>query len=348
MGAPRVLAVRGATLGGVLLAVLLILVVTLGATGVSDRLLNAVVNDQLRQERQSLAQTIRDPDQLEKVLESRKQQLLQFYGLDRPWYVRLPNTIFHVFTLDLGSARTLRTVEGSSKVSDLVFERLPNTILLVTTALAITSLIGLRVGVRLAVKVGSRLDRSVSYLSAASNALPSWWTGIIFILVFSLQLRLLPFGGMFSAPPPTSLFGRALDLLWHAILPILTLVAISVGGWTYSVRTMVLNTAQQEFVTTARAKGLPESLVMKRHILRVAAPPIATSLILGLAGSFGGAILTETVFNWPGMGRLFFDAITQNEEAVVVALTFVFTLIYVIARFLLEILYVVLDPRVRY
>lgn len=344
----RVLAVRGATLGGVLLAVLLILVVTLGATGVSDRLLNAVVNDQLRQERQVLAQTIRDPDQLEKVLESKKLQLLQFYGLDRPWYERLPNTIFRVFTLDLGSARTLRTFDGSAKVSDLVFERLPNTILLVTTALAITAVIGLRIGVRLAVKVGSRLDRSVSYLSAASNALPSWWTGIIFILVFSLQLRLLPFGGMFSAPPPSDLFARALDLLWHAILPILTLVVISVGGWTYSVRTMVLNTAQQEFVTTARAKGLPESLVMKRHILRVAAPPIATSLILGLAGSLGGAILTETVFNWPGMGRLFYDAILSLDEGVIVALTFMFTLIYVIARFLLEVLYIILDPRVRY
>ena len=348
MGAARVLAVRGATLAGVLVAVLLILVVTLGATGVSDRLLNAVVNDQLREQRQLLAQTIRDPDQLEKVLGSKKQELLQFYGLDRPWYERLPNTILRVFTLDLGSARTLRTFDGSSKVSDLVLERLPNTILLVTTALAITAVIGLRIGVRLAVKVGSRLDRSVSYLSAASNALPSWWTGIIFILVFSLQLRLLPFGGMFSAPPPSDLFARALDLLWHAILPILTLVVISVGGWTYSVRTMVLNTAQQDFVTTARAKGLPESLVMKRHILRVAAPPIATSLILGLAGSLGGAILTETVFNWPGMGRLFYDAILSLDEAVVVALTFMFTLIYVIARFVLEILYVILDPRVRY
>ncbi len=348
MGVARVLTVRGATLFGVLVAVLLILVVTLGATGVSDRLLNAQVSETLREQRQSLAQTIRDPDQLEKVLESKKQELLQFYGLDRPWYQRLPDAIIRVFTLDLGSARTLRTVGGSSKVSELIFERLPNTIILVTTALAITAIIGLWVGVRLAVKVGSRLDRAVSYLSAASNALPSWWTGIIFILIFSVQLHLLPIGGIFSAPSPSDIFGKVLDVVWHAILPILTLVAISVGGWTYSVRTMVLNTAQEEFVTAARAKGLPESIVMRRHILRVAAPPIATSLILGLAGSLGGAILTETVFNWPGMGRLFYEGILSFDEAVVVGLTFMFTVIYVVARFLLEVLYIVLDPRVRY
>ncbi|MBI3022869.1 MAG: ABC transporter permease, partial [Thaumarchaeota archaeon] len=119
-------------------------------------------------------------------------------------------------------------------------------------------------------------------------------------------------------------------------------------GWIYSVRTMVLNIAQEEFVTTARAKGLPESRVMRSHILRVAAPPIATSLILGLAGSLGGAILTETVFNWPGMGRLFYEAILSLDEGVIVALTFMFTLIYVVARFILEVLYIFLDPRVRY
>jgi len=114
------------------------------------------------------------------------------------------------------------------------------------------------------------------------------------------------------------------------------------------VRTMVLNIAQEEFVTTARAKGLPESVVMRRHILRAAAPPIATILILSLAGSLGGAIITETVFNWPGMGLLFYQAILSLDEGVVVALTFMFTLIYIVARFLLEVLYIFLDPRVRY
>ena len=101
-------------------------------------------------------------------------------------------------------------------------------------------------------------------------------------------------------------------------------------------------------MTVARAKGLPEGRVMRHHILRVAAPPILTGLILGLASSVAGGILTETVFNWPGMGRLYYEAILAVDESVVVALTFMFTLIYITARFTLEVLYIVVDPRVRY
>ena len=154
---------------------------------------------------------------------------------------------------------------------------------------------------------------------------------------------------MYSTPPPTEPFLRFLDLLTHAALPILTLVLVSVGPYIYIVRTMTLNVAQEDHVTTARAKGVPEGRVMGQHILRVAAPPIVTGLILGLTGTLGGSILIETVFNWQGMGRLYFDAVTGSpDEAVIVALTFIFTLLYVIARFVLEVLYIVLDPRVRY
>lgn len=348
MGAGRTLAVRGATLFGVLIVSLLLVIVVLGATGVSDRMLGAIVNDQVRQLRQTLAQTIRDPDELERVVQAERQNLESFYGLDSPWYSRLPDMVWRVLSLDLGSARTLKSFSGSTRVSDIVLERLPNTIILVTSSMVVTSIIGLLVGVKLATRVGSRLDRGMSYLSAASYALPTWWVGILLILVFSFQIRVFPFGGMLTAPPPDTIIGRALDILWHSLLPIATLVVASVGGWTYVVRTMVLNTAQEDFVTAARAKGLPENIVMRRHILRVAAPPIVTNIILGLAGSFGGAILTETVFNWPGMGRLYYDAILALDETVIVALTFMFTLIYVVARFILEVLYIVLDPRVRY
>jgi peptide/nickel transport system permease protein len=328
--------------------VLLLLVITLGGTGVSDRMLSAIVNEDLRTARQALAQTIRDPEELERVLAERRNQLLEFYGLDRPWYTRLPDQVLRVLSLDLGSARNLRSFAGSPRVADLVVERLPNTIVLVTTASAITAAAGLYLGVRLAVRVGSRFDRAMSYLSAASNALPTWWTGVLLIILFAVTLRLAPLGGILSAPPPTTPLDRIGNIMWHATLPVATLVVASIGGSTYAVRTMVLNTSQEDFVLAARAKGLPENLVQRRHILRVAAPPIVTSLILGLAGSLGGAILTETVFNWPGMGRLFYDAILALDESVIVALTFMYTLIYVVARFLLEVLYVFLDPRVRY
>lgn len=345
----RPLAARAITLAAVFFVVLFLLVVTLGLTGFSDRMLGAVVGEQLRVERTELAETIRDPDELERVLETRRAELHAFYGLDTPWTFRLPQTVFRVLTLDLGEARTLRSFEGSNRVADIVLERLPNTIVLLTTSLIITAVIGLSVGVNMATRPGSRIDRAVSGFAAISHALPTWWVGILLIFILSIQLRLFPSGGMYSTPPPTQSLPRFLDLLKHALLPVLTLVLVSVGPYIYVVRTITLNVAQEDHVALARAKGLPENRVRYRHILRVAAPPIATGLILGLAGSLSGSILVETVFNWQGMGRLYYEAVIGTpDEAVIVALTFLFTLLYVAARLVLEVLYVFLDPRVRY
>jgi peptide/nickel transport system permease protein len=345
----RALALRAATLIGVLLAVLVFLVIILGATGFSDRILEAVVSEELRGIRQGLAQTIRDPDEIERVLEKQRTELEEFYNLDQPWYLRLPDTVFRVMTLDLGEARTLRSFEGSSRISDIVLDRLPNTVLLLTTSLVITAILGMAIGVKMATQVGTRTDRVVSFSAAVSFALPAWWTGILLILVLSFKFDLLPSGGMYSTPPPIGGFSRFFDLLWHATLPIITLVLVSVGPYLYSVRTMTLNVAQEDHVAVARAKGVPEGVVLRRHILRVAAPPIVTGLIFSLIGSLGGSILVETVFNWQGMGRLYFEAVAGTpDEGVIVALTFVFTLLYVVARFILEVLYLLLDPRVRY
>ncbi|MFN8622483.1 MAG: ABC transporter permease [Chloroflexota bacterium] len=332
-----------------LLAVLVLLVISLGATGYSDRILNAVVGEEMRGLRTTLAQTITNPDELEQTLAVRKQELEQSYGLDQPWWVRMPGMVARVLTLDLGVARTLRSTEGSNRILDIVMERLPSTMLLITTSLLITAGIGLVIGVWLSTRVGSRADRIVSWISAVSFALPGWWAGILMILLFGFWLRVLPSGGMFSSPPPTDPLARGADLLYHAILPILTLVVVSVGPSIYVVRTMTMTTALDDHVTLARAKGLDESTVRRRHILRVAAPPIVTGLILGLASSVGGSILIETVFAWQGMGRLYYDAIAGTpDEGLIVALTFMFTVLYLIARLILEVLYVFLDPRVRY
>lgn len=349
MLALRTLLVRALTMLGVLIVVQALVVVCLGATGYSDRMLSAVVGEQLRALRTSLAETIRDPDKLETTLAARKAEIERSFGLDRPWYTRLPALVLRVFRLDLGEAHALRSFSGSNRVADIVRERIPNSMILLTTSLLITAAAGITVGVRLASRPGTFLDRFISSLSAVSYALPTWWLGIIFILIFAFQLKILPVSGMYSAPPPLGAIARFFDLLWHALLPIITLVVASVGPYIYAVRTMTLNVAQADHVAVARAKGLPESLIARRHILRVAAPPIVTSLVLGFTGTLGGSILVETVFNWQGMGRLYYDAIAGTpDEMVIVALTFVYTLIYVIARMVLEILYVVLDPRVRY
>ena len=353
MSFARPLALRAITLIGVLLVVLLLLVVTLGATGFSDRLKEATIGEEIRGLRTSLAQSgtfTGGAEELDRVVEARRAELVEFYDLDQHWARRLPKTVLRVMTLDLGDARSLKSISGSRRVSDIVLDRLPNTALLLTTSLVITAIIGLLAGVRLSTRIGSKIDRIVSYFSAVSFATPAWWLGILMILIFAFKLGWLPTGGMYSAGAPEGGFLRFVDLLKHALLPVLTLVLVSVGPVIYSVRTMTMNVAQEDHVTMARAKGMPEGIVTRRHILRVAAPPIVTGLILGLAGSLGGSILVETIFNWQGMGRLYFEAVSGGapDEGVIVALTFVFTLLYVAARFILEVLYIVLDPRVRY
>jgi peptide/nickel transport system permease protein len=345
----RPILVRAASLGAVLIIVLFLLVLTLGATGYSDRILSAQVDEQIRGLRSGLAQTITDPDAIEVVIAAQREELEASFGLDRTWYERLPAVVAQVLVFNLGEARSIRAADGSNDVADIVLERLPRTMMLLTTSLIITAVIGLTMGVWLSTRPGSRIDRIVSYVAAITNGLPAWWAGILLILIFSFWLRILPSGGMYSTPPPEGTIATFLDLAWHALLPILTLVLVSVGPSIYIIRTMTLNVALQDHVTVARAKGLPEGMIRRRHILRVAAPPIVTGLILGLAATLGGAILIETVFAWEGMGQLYFKTFSgEPDEAIIIGLTFMFTLIYVFARLILEILYVFLDPRVRY
>jgi len=347
LGIPSRIAIKAASLATVLFGVLIFVVVIFGATGLSDRILTSIVNEEVRLYKQAASSQIRSPDELEKAVNNYRSVLIQSYGLDRAWYERLPGMLLRVIMLDLGRARLAQTFTGSSRISDIILERLPNTVLLVSTAIAINFAIGVLMGVRIAARPGTRLDRATSFLSAASYAVPTWWLGILFILVFAFYLKLFPYGGLYSSPAPSDPLMRTLDMLWHAALPIAVLVLVNIGLTIYVTRTIVLNIAQEDFVNVARVKGLPEGLVNRRYIMRVAAPPILTNIILGLAGSIGGAILTETVFTWPGMGTLFFEAIIQSDEALILALVYMFTLVYVAARFVLEVLYLIVDPRVR-
>ena len=312
-------------------------------------MLSGVINEELRGVRQSLTQTIRNPAELESVMETKRQELEELYSLDKAWYERLPQSISRDLRLDFGEAKTLRSFSGSSSIKDIVLERLPNTILIMTTSFIIAITVGLFVGVWAATHIGSRADRIISFFAVSSNAIPAWWIGVLAIMVFAVWFNILPAGGMYSAPPQIGTFLRFFDVLKHAILPVFSLTLVSMGPYMYAIRTITLKIAQEPFVQLARVRGLTETRVRWGYILRVAAPPIVTSLILGLVGSFSGAILTETVFNWPGMGRLYLDALLGTpDEGIIVALTLIFAALYMIARFILDILYMVLDPRVRY
>jgi peptide/nickel transport system permease protein len=138
-----------------------------------------------------------------------------------------------------------------------------------------------------------------------------------------------------------------IDLLWHMALPLATVVFVSFGAWTYITRNIVVGTLQEDFVMAARAKGLPERKIIYGHVLRSASPPIVTMSILSLIGSLGGAIITESVFTWPGMGRLYWIALQQGDLRVLLGLTFITTFIFVVAMVLVDLVYGFLDPRVK-
>ena len=333
----------------VLYGVLILTGVIIGVTGLSDIVLYNIVDERLRIIKQQLAIKIKDPEQLNRAVEELKQELIRAYDLDKPWYARIPRIIYQIMVLDLGTSRSTLSFSGSNKVADIILERIPNTVLMVTTAVLISSLVGLVVGLWSATKVGSLLDRFTSLISAISYSLPTWWFGMVVILVFAYELRLFPSGGM-TTPGLTTTdpITRFLDLLWHLFLPVLTLFVALVGSWIYVTRSIVISITKEDFIVVGRAKGLPERVIRNRYLLRNSAPPILTNMILGLAGSITGAILTEAIFNWPGMGSLYYNAILSADINMILALTYIYTLVYVVARFILEVLYVVLDPRVRY
>jgi peptide/nickel transport system permease protein len=337
----------------VLIGVLVLLAVIMGATGLSDRMLKSILIAEVQEYRQMLIQRGVDLEAIEKAVEKYNKTRAEALGLDKPWYVRLPQLIYRLLVLDLGHSRTLQSSWGSNKISDLILDRLPNTIILTTTGISLTALVGIWVGLYIGSNIGSKADRVISILSAVSYALPLWFVGLVLILLLAYApkilwgVRIFPPGGMVSIPPPKDPVAYFLDVLWHLALPLMASFIAFFGSWAYVTRNIVLNVLQEDFVNFARAKGLPESVVRRRYILRPSLPPILTNLILSLAFSISGYIITERVFNWPGMGSLYYNAIRALDEPVIFALTYIFTLVYIVARFVLEILYIVVDPRIR-
>jgi peptide/nickel transport system permease protein len=269
-------------------------------------------------------------------------------GIDQPWYSpnRLYNTVEKVMFLDLGrTANTYQGGAGTHDIHDLIMERLPRTVLLFGSATVIVSVIGIYLGTHVAGREGSISDKAVSAVTVASSSFPTWWVGMLMILAFAFALRVFPAQSLIQTSPTDPMYVP--DLLYHMALPLITLVIIGFGAWAYSVRYFVLLVLGEDFIRAKRTAGVPERRVLYSHALRNAAPPILTSVALSLAASFGGAILVETVFNWPGMGMLYYEAIGYFDIPVIVGLTYVSTVIFVITVFAIDLAYGIFDPRLR-
>lgn len=267
-------------------------------------------------------------------------------GLDTPFFIRSLIYLKSALTLDLGRALYLQSDSGSRLVKNIILERLPQTVLLFTSSMLIHFFINLFLGLYLARRYGSFLDKLFIALSPTS-VIPGWFYGIFLILIFYSWLHILPPGGIVDIPPPENPFLYCLSVLKHMILPLLSWIISGFFLGVYGSRTFFLIFSTEDYVEAARAKGLPYRLLERRYILRPALPPIVTNFALGLIGSWSGAILTETVFSWPGLGLVTYAAINSFDTPVLVGVTVIYAYLLMITVYILDIIYVIIDPRIR-
>ena len=267
-------------------------------------------------------------------------------GLNRPFFPRSLVYLRDALQLRLGFAERMTSDTGSRLVRNIILDRLPATLLLFVTAELLLFFSTLLLALALSRRYGSALDRLVIAL-APTSAAPAWFYGIFLILIFASMLRVLPFGGMVSAPAPEHPLAYALSVLQHMILPIGAMVLSTFFIAIYSGRTFFLIFSSEDYVEVAKAKGLPSRVIERRYILRPTLPTIITGFALGLIGSWTGAIVLETVFNWPGLGRALYQAVGLFDTPVIVGTTIIYAYLLAITVFVLDILYAWVDPRVK-
>ncbi|HLI45841.1 MAG TPA: ABC transporter permease [Geobacterales bacterium] len=274
--------------------------------------------------------------------------LMHAQGLDKPWYEQLWPILRDILSFNFGRAQSLQADNGDNTVSVIIAERIPRTVLLLGTAVLLTTIIGLVLGLYSANKPQGILDKTVIVAGLTSNAFAAWWVGLLLQFIFAYQLRLLPpIGIMDYTIPHNNFFDVFVDVLRHLTLPLTSLVIVSVGGWALVVRNLLISTLAEDFISAARSKGVPERRILFGHAMRSAAPPIITIVALSVAGIFGGAIITETVFQWNGLGWLIWQAIGRLDMPVILAFFYISTILIVIANFIADMLYGIFDPRVK-
>lgn len=267
-------------------------------------------------------------------------------GLDRPFVIRSFTYLTNALTLNLGRAQDLTSDTGSNLVRLIILERLPPTLLLFATANLLLFFASIIFALSLSRRYGSVFDRLIVGL-APTSAAPGWFYGIFLILIFAAIVRVLPFGGMVAAPPPESTWQYALSLLRHMTLPVSAILLSSIFLTIYSWRTFFLIYSSEDYVELAKAKGLSSGQLERRYILRPTLPTIITNFALLLISLWTGAIILETVFNWPGLGRLLFRAIGLFDTPVIVGSVVIYAYLLAITVFLLDFIYALVDPRVK-
>lgn len=264
------------------------------------------------------------------------------YGLDQSLVQQLFTYLGKVATGDFGYSYYF-----NEPVLGLIAQRVPATLYLVVSALTISVLIGTLLGVISARKPNGLFSQSVTVLSLVGYAAPVFWTGLMFLLLFGSVWPILPVTGMTDVARPTTGFAHVLDVLKHLVLPATTLALVYIAQYSRLARVNMIDALTADYVRTARAKGLSEIVVIGKHALRNTLIPIVTVAGLQFGQLFAGAVLVETVFSWPGMGRLVFDSILRRDYPTLLAVLFFSAVLVMAANILTDLVYRLVDPRIR-
>jgi peptide/nickel transport system permease protein len=277
-----------------------------------------------------------------------REQLRELFGLNDPMEIRYLKYIKNMFTWNFGVSFRTR-----APVIEEMSWRLPATVLLLGTAMVATILVGVPLGILAASRRGSKLD-----VATITSGLFTWGVPIFFIQLLALLFLvrympeilgfdLFPVSGLYTNPPPENPLVFMADVAWHLALPIMTLVIGSFGGWALYTRNVMLDALTQDYIVTARAKGLSERTVLYRHAFRSTLPPIITIIALSIPGIIGGAVITEWIFSIPGIGRWYLNSMLATDWPVVQAILFIYAVLVIFCNLLADLLYGVLDPRIR-
>ena len=264
------------------------------------------------------------------------------FGLDQPVYMQLWHYVVKLATLDLGFS-----FRHNQTVLSLILDRLPATLLLMFSGMGLAVLIGATLGVLASQRVNQLRDNIISVFAILSFSVPVFWLGLMLIVVFSVNLGWLPAGGMETMASGKQGVARLLDILRHMVMPVTTLGLFFVALYTRVMRASMLEVFNQDYVTTARAKGLSERRITFRHVFRNALLPMVTLVGVQFGALLGGSVLVETVFSWPGLGRLAFEAVFQRDINLLLGILLMCSVLVVLSNILVDVMYSQLDPRIR-
>ena len=275
-----------------------------------------------------------DPEYLDSLREK--------YGLDKPVHIQLLTYISNVIQGDLGTS-----FRSGGSTTEVILGRLPATLLLTMSAYVLSVLIGTALGVTASVWRGSGIDYAITSLALIGFSIPTFWLGLILMLFFSLQLGWLPSSGMLTAGANLTGWSLAVDLARHMILPVITLSAAFVAIFARVGRASMLEVLRQDYIVSAWAKGLKAKRVYVRHALRNALLPLITLAGLNFGFLFAGAAVTETIFSWPGIGRLVFDSTLARDYPIISGVFLLVSVLVILSNFLTDVAYSFLDPRIK-